>query len=174
MPSGWPNPSSETTDPLMGELTEALKQMEWPIRRRFGDETGTFCLRVGTPRGQVYVTAKAYAYAEQASFPERVLNRARDQTRPVCLFFREGGFRLGNAYAYNPRVVTDEGTRNLSDESRHDREYYYDIPLSRGAVLGAYVAGHESLPGGPVQSAVDAREPGTQRSFQSLDLESDE
>lgn len=134
----------------MGELTDALKQMEWPIRRRFGDETGTYCLRVATPRGQLYLTVKAYAYDEQASFPERVLKRADDYARPICVFFGDGGIRLGNAYVFHPGIVLEEGVKNMSDESRSDREYYYDIPLSRGAVLGGYIGGHELLPGGPV------------------------
>lgn len=173
MPPSWRKTQQSDTDALMGELAETIKQMDWPIHRRFSDTTGTFCLRVASPRGQIYITVKAYPYDEKASFPERVVNRARDNMRPVCVFFGDDGLRLGNAYAYNPRIVEDEGTRNLSDESPQKREYYYDIPLSRGVILGGYIAGHDSLPGGPVQSSADGPETGRQRSFQSLDIDDD-
>lgn len=118
----------------------------WGVRRIYQDDSGVFCIRFDTPRGQVYAITKSYAYKNRyASFPMRIVRRGVDYEHPVSIFFGDEP-RLGNGYVFDPEVVMEVGSENMQSTSPHKREKWVDIECECGVLMGDYISGVDNIP----------------------------
>jgi len=102
-------------------------------------------MKLQTPRGCVFATAKRYQYRGYASFPRKVVRRAHDEDVPIAVFFDQV---VGEGYVFNPAVVLSEGIENRANTDRPGRSVWLDISVSDGVVYGDYITDRSDLPEG--------------------------
>ena len=127
----------------INELRKRAVDWGFDIERNYRDDRGIFCIRVSTSRKSIYCITKDYKYKGMASFPLRVVRRADDYNRPVCVFFDEP--TLGSGYVFNADTVKSEGIENKQDVPLPNRSDWIDIDLEYGVVLGDYISNRSDL-----------------------------
>lgn len=138
---------SDNSPPQYHQLKQSVKTWsKTSISRILTDSRGIYCIKIDTPKGEIYAITKQYIHQENASFPNRILKRATDHNKPVSIFFGEPP-RMGKSYVYNAQYVINHGNQNKSNSNKpkHKQKTWVDIPIKDGVIFGDYITNREEL-----------------------------
>lgn len=132
----------------------------WATGTHLSDEYGRIAFRAEHPViGPALIAAKGQLWRGQISITPKIVSAGLTHPRRTIIVCIGEDPTLDHAYAFDPRVVANQGDRRTIDRSKRARDVpaFHVDPHDHGATVSALLAGRASLPM-PVRGRDGARQ----------------